>query len=208
MRIVFLSDTHCQLDKIEVPTGDILVHAGDFTGRGTEKEVQQFAERLVMLPHRHKFIVPGNHDFLFERDLPRAKELMSEVPGLHLLLDAGAEVDGIRIYASPWTPIFFDWAFMGDSEALRQKWEQIPNDVDVLITHGPPFGILDRCFDGTHAGCRELATAVRRIRPRLHVFGHIHEAYGDETHDGIRYLNVSTCDLRYRAVQAPVVVEV
>jgi hypothetical protein len=150
-------------------------------------------------------VIAGNHDFGFERTPHEARRLLD---GLLYLEDSEATVEGLRIWGSPWQPRFFDWAFNLDRGApLREKWDRIPPGIDVLITHGPPAGILDTTISGRKVGCADLLAAVRRVRPRLHVFGHIHEAYGQEESEGTRFVNASTCDLSYRAVNPAVVLD-
>src|SRR5690606_27797878 len=130
------------------------------------------------------------------------------VPGLTYLRDAGVEIDGVRFWGSPWQPEFFDWAFnLPRGEALAARWALVPEDTDVLITHGPPRGILDRTVTGTPVGCDDLRAALDRLAPRLHVFGHIHEAYGRVEGPRTTFVNASVCDVRYRAVNDPVVVD-
>jgi predicted phosphodiesterase len=218
VRIVCLSDTHNRHGAIRVPEGDVLVHAGDFTLRGSREEVGAFDAWLETLPHPHKLVVAGNHDWLFERNPGEARGLLAHA---RYLQDSGATLDGLRFWGSPWQPWFLDWAFnLQRGAPLREKWDLIPTGVDVLVTHGPPHGICDAVEkrparvvsgllgQGSHAGCEELLQAVRRVRPRLHVFGHIHEGYGRETRDGVEFVNASCCDVRYRPVNPPVVVDV
>lgn len=205
LRIVCLSDTHDRHDRLEVPDGDVLLHAGDFTGSGTEAQVAAFGAFLAGLPHREKVVIAGNHDFLFEREPERARELLGDVTYLQ---DAGADVAGLSVWGSPWQPWFFDWAFnLPRGAPLAERWALVPDGVDVLVTHGPAHGILDTTHGGQRVGCEELARARARIRPRLHVFGHIHESYGTHRDGGILSVNASNCDVRYRPVNAPVVVD-
>lgn len=205
MRLVCLSDTHCLHDRLTVPDGDVLLHAGDFSSRGKPHEIRAFDDWLATLPHPRKIVVAGNHDFLFQTDPPAARALLRHATYLE---DAEAEVDGLRIYGSPWQPWFFDWAFnLRRGPEIAAKWAAIPAGVDVLITHGPPAGILDRTARGEAVGCADLLRELDRVRPRLHLFGHIHEAYGRVEADGRVYVNASNCDLQYRPVQAPVVVD-
>jgi predicted phosphodiesterase len=205
LRLVCLSDTHNRHDHLRVPDGDVLLHAGDFTGRGTPREIAAFGAFLARLPHRSKVVIAGNHDFLFQDESERARELLGDVTYLE---DSPAEVAGLRVWGSPWQPWFHDWAFnLPRGAALAEKWALVPAAVDVLVTHGPPHGILDRTSDGRRVGCEELAAARARIRPRLHLFGHIHEAYGTHRADGILSVNACNCDLGYRPVNPPVVLD-
>jgi Icc-related predicted phosphoesterase len=207
MRIVCLSDTHLKTAGLAVPDGDLLLHAGDLTGRGSKDEVRAALRWLSGLPHRHKVVIAGNHDWLFQTDPAAARALLAETD-LVYLQDAEATVLGLRIWGSPWQPWFMDWAFNAERGAdIRQHWLKIPPGIDVLITHGPPAGILDRTIDGRDVGCADLLDIVRVVRPKLHVFGHIHEGAGRVERDGVVFVNASTCDVRYRPVQAPVVVE-
>lgn len=203
MRIVCISDTHSLHDRVALPDGDVLVHAGDLSRRGAEADVRAFDAWLARQPHRHKVVIAGNHDFCFER---RA-DARTWITAAHYLEDSGVELDGVRFWGSPWQPRFFDWAFNLDRGApLREKWALVPAGTDVLLTHGPPAGILDRCADGREVGCADLLAAVRQLRPRLHVFGHIHEAYG-RVDDGTIFVNACMCNLEYQPVQAPIVVD-
>lgn len=203
-RLVCLSDTHGLHAELAVPEGDVLVHAGDFTARGREREVVDFGQWLATLPHAHKVVVAGNHDFLFEREPERARELLGDVVYLQ---DSGAELAGLSFWGSPWQPWFHDWAFnLQRGPELAAVWARVPAGVDVLITHSPPMGVLDRTAWGRRVGCEALRAALPRIAPKLHVFGHIHEAHGVAEGPPLS-INACNCDLAYRAANAPVAVE-
>ncbi len=190
IRLVLISDTHGFHD-IDVPEGDVLIHAGDGCKRGTVDEAREWAEFLRRQPHRHKIVIAGNHDRCFEHDLGEARPLMH---GLDYLQDSGCERAGVRFWGSPWQPWFFDWSFnLQRGPALAAKWALIPDATDVLVTHGPPMGVLDRNLHGDPVGCEELRLAIRRVRPRVHVFGHIHEGYGTAVVDRTLFVNASTC---------------
>lgn len=202
MRLVLISDTHGQHERLEIPAGDVLIHAGDLTTHGQITELPAFNDFLRGLPHRHKFIVAGNHDFCFEEQPQACAELLSQAIYLQ---DEAVALDGVRFYGSPWQPRFFDWAFNLDRGApLCAKWDLIPPDTDVLITHGPPWGKGDLNSEGERVGCRDL-WVVQRVRPRLHIFGHIHEGYGLTQAASTTFANASNCDLRYRPVNPPLV---
>ncbi len=205
MRLVVLSDTHGLHDRMEVPDGDVLIHSGDMTNRGELHEVRAFDAFLARLDHRHKLVIAGNHDFCFERQPAAARELLRHAVYLE---DEAAEVEGVRFYGSPWQPWFYDWAFNLERGAeIRAKWALIPDDVEVLITHGPPLGHGDVTARGDAVGCADLLERIRQVRPRYHLFGHIHEAFGTSTDGTTTYVNASTCDLRYRPVNPPVVLD-
>lgn len=190
MRIVCVSDTHGKHKNTHVPDGDILVHAGDVTLDGSLEDAEEFNRWLGTLPHRHKVVICGNHDWCFENQPERARALITNAIYLE---DSGCEIEGLKFYGSPWTPLFCDWAFMLSPGAeMAAKWALIPSDVDVLITHGPPDGILDRNRTGACCGCRDLLYRVLEVKPRMHVFGHIHEAAGHTEIDGTRFVNAAT----------------
>jgi Icc-related predicted phosphoesterase len=199
VKLVLISDMHGQHGRLKVPDGDILVVAGDFTTQGSFTEIANFNGWLGGLPHKHKIVIAGNHDVMFEKDPGFARSLITNAIYLQ---DEGVEVMGLKFWGSPWTPFFCNWAFnLRTGEERRQKWERIPEGLDVLITHGPPAGILDRTYDGEHVGCSELLAKLASLEsePRLHVFGHIHEAAGRERHPGFRteFVNAGALDGRY-----------
>ena len=205
LRFVCLSDTHNLHDQIEVPDGDVLIHAGDFTGRGYEQEVASFGRFLSQLPHRDKVVIAGNHDFLFEKQPELALDLLG---GVTYLQDSGAEIAGLRLWGAPWQPWFKNWAFnLHRGDPIAAKWNMIPDDTDILITHGPAYGILDRTFDGSVVGCEDLGLAIERVQPLLHICGHIHEGHGLVEKDGVLFVNASICNIRYRPANAPIVLD-
>lgn len=204
MRLVLLSDTHMHHGALDVPAGDVLIHAGDSTKRGTLAQLGEFAAFIHAQPHAHKIVIAGNHDFGLQEDPALGAALF----GSAYLCDGEANVGGLRVWGSPWQPWFFDWAFnLPRGEALRERWALIPTGIDVLVTHGPPMGILDRTARGEAVGCEELMAAIARIRPRVHVFGHIHEAYGVHRRDDTLFVNASNCTLAYRPDNPAVVVD-
>jgi len=207
VRIVCISDTHTLHSQIPsaIPDGDVLIHAGDLTNMGDLKDVVDFNDWLQSLPHPYKIVIAGNHDFCFEQD---AKNAEARLTHCTYLLDSSVKIEGLVFYGSPWQPRFFDWAFNLDRGApLAAKWAEIPENTDVLITHGPPHCVFDRTSRGENTGCEDLLQRVRELKPRLHVFGHIHEAYGMREIDGIIFVNASICTLAYEPVNAPVVVD-
>jgi Icc-related predicted phosphoesterase len=189
VRIVCISDTHGRHRFSDVPDGDILVHTGDLTLHGSLEDVEEFNRWLGTLPHAHKLVIAGNHDFCFQQQPAEARARLTSATYLE---DSGCEIASLRFYGSPWTLTFFDWAFMLPEDELLAKWEQIPAPLDVLMTHGPPHGILDRTNRNEHAGSVTLLQRVQEVKPRLHVFGHIHEAAGRMESEGITFINAST----------------
>lgn len=204
MRVVVCSDTHKMHDQIDVPEGDLFIHAGDFLGFGTLDEVEDFNAFLLSLPHPHKVVIAGNHDWAFEKSPHEAQKLLT---GAIYLQDESVYINGLKIYGSPWQPEFFNWAFnLKRGDELKQKWDLIPSDTDILITHGPPFGIGD-AVGGNHVGCEELLKALDRIKPKYHIFGHIHEGYGIVKGTDTVFINASNCNALYDPVNPPIIFE-
>jgi Icc-related predicted phosphoesterase len=195
VRLVLLSDTHGRHDLVDIPAGDVLIHAGDFSHvTGGLDEISRFNEFLKALPHPRKIVVAGNHDWCFERQNAEARAVLTAATYLQ---DEAVVIGGWKFYGSPWQPTFLNWAFnLPRGEALRRKWALIPPDTDVLITHGPPHGIQDRTFFGMHVGCQDLRQRVEEIAPRVHVFGHIHEGRGRHETDRTTFINASTLQAR------------
>lgn len=208
-RIACISDTHLRhlFFPLQIPESDILIHAGDATLSGDFFEIRDFFEWFGALPHRIKIFVAGNHDWLFQRKPALARSLVPD--GVVYLQDDMVEVEGLKIYGSPWQPEFQGWAFnLPRGYRLREKWDMIPSGIDVLVTHGPPLSILDLNYSGDHVGCGDLYEAVKRVKPRLHVFGHIHVSYGVAKAGNTLFVNASTCDEAYRPSNKPIVVDI
>lgn len=189
MRIVCVSDTHNT--RPELPDGDILIHAGDLTVRGYRIEVYRQLGWLEIHRGRYReiIVVPGNHDIYFEEHWAAA-QADCDAAGIRLLHNSGMEVAGMQIYGSGHTPVYHDWAFMQDPPEIAQAWSRIPAGLDILITHGPPAGILDRSYRG-NIGCPALAEAIKRTRPKLHIFGHAHEGRGVISQGGTCFVNTA-----------------
>ena len=153
----------------------------------------------------YKIFIAGNHDFYFERTpFSEWQQLLSEE--MIYLQDSGTTLNGIKIWGSPVTPWFYNWAFNRHrGEAIRKHWEKIPADTDLLITHGPVYGFLDTVLNEQHAGCPDLLRTVLTIKPKVHVFGHIHESYGVIKRSGIKFVNASQVNEHYELVNKPVV---
>jgi Icc-related predicted phosphoesterase len=202
IKIIVISDTHGYHSRLAIPDGDILIHAGDMTEYGTHEEVEAFDEFLGRLPHRHKLVVAGNHEICLQDD-----------PGWMLfhnavyLEDEAITVEGIRFYGSPYQPWFHGMAFnLPRGPALKARWQRIPASTDILITHTPPFGQLDT-VDNQHVGCQDLLRRVREIKPRFHVFGHIHECYGQSGEEGVSFINACSWNPLLKKSNPPVVIE-
>jgi len=207
LKIIAISDTHGYHDQLLLPSGDVLIHAGDFSSRGSESEVKDFLHWFSEQNFKHKICIAGNHDFFFER--AEAERIESIIPkDVIYLNDSGITIDGVNIWGSPVTPWFFDWAFNRHRGAdIKKHWDLILHDTDILITHGPMHGVLDRTIHGMQVGCEVLKDAINIIKPKVHICGHIHEAYGQSTLQDTLFINASVLDVRYRLVNPPVVFE-
>lgn len=204
MKLVFISDTHTFHNKVDVPSGDVLIHSGDATGRGTAREIYEFGLWFGSFPHKHKIFVAGNHDLMFERDRTLAQNILSPDNSIIYLQDSVVKIGDLRFYGSPWQPRFGDWAFNLDrGAAIKKKWDLIPSGLDVLITHGPSMGILDQITpDGEHLGCEELILAVKNVKPKIHAFGHIHGGAGVAHSLDTLFVNAAICNERYEPVNS------
>lgn len=209
MKITFISDTHNRHDLVKIEPTDILIHSGDMTSHGSCLEVTRFLHWFSNQPADTKILVAGNHDWLFYAKPEEAQILLSEYPNVCYLQDSVVVTKGLRIYGSPWQPRFYNWAFNADEDELREHWEKIPENIDILITHGPPNMIRDVTYENINAGCPILLNEiVHRIKPKYHAFGHIHEGYGIEKVGDTTYINASTCDRKYKPTNAPLIIEI
>ncbi len=214
MRIVFVSDTHNRLDRVNVPDGDLLIHCGDFTMRTEAKtpaehlgQVKRFNDELGALPHPLKVAVAGNHDSPFETHNEEARALLTNAVYLQ---DELIELAGLRIYGSPWQPEYRKWAFNlpRGSDELAAIWKKIPDRVDILVTHGPPKGRLDRAPLWPTIGDELLLERVLQVRPRIHCFGHVHHSAGVLEQDGITFVNAATLNENYRPTDRVFVLDI
>ena len=201
LKCVAIADTHGMYRDIQIPDGDVLIHAGDITRQGRSHELYDFNDWLGEQPHQHKIVIAGNHDWCFESH-PNGSR--SAITNAIYLQDESVIINGIKFYGSPWQPWFLDWAFnLQRGEEIQEKWDLISNDVDVLITHGPAFGILDKVDRGS-VGCENLLSKIEEIKPKVHVCGHIHEGYGEITRKGIKFINASINTEHYKPINAPI----
>ncbi len=221
MRIVCISDLHGLHLKWyrnigAMPSGDVLVVSGDITISGRTEELQSFNDWASMLKRIYGYkaviVIAGNHDKCLSENSPRAiqRDFLKDCVYLQ---DQEYVLDGVKFYGSPWTPKYGSWWFMKADEELEETWAHIPHDVNVLITHGPPKGILDLALGNVHAGSLSLAREIYYMKSlKLHVFGHIHEAYGIQADKGyenkITKCNASAVTLSLNPVNKPLVVEI
>ena len=206
MKFVVISDTHGQHRSLKLPKGDVIIHAGDISKSGHPVEIEDFLDWFSKLKFKYKIFIAGNHDFFLEHAHPRVIEQMIPT-GVIYLNDSGAEINGIKFWGSPITPWFHNWAFNRErGEEIKKHWELIPDDTDVLITHGPPMGILDENSCSQCVGCMDLLVKVNQVKPKYHFFGHIHEGYGQDTKVETIYLNASVLNDRYQLAHEPMVI--
>lgn len=207
MQIVAISDTHGKHRDLKIPDGDILIHAGDVTRGGTKEKVIDFLKWFAEQKHTYKVFVAGNHDFYFEEtDSNKIRRLIPK--NIIYLNDSGVEINDLKFWGSPITPWFNNWAFNRNrGSEIKKHWDLIPNDTDVLITHGPPFGILDETVYGKRTGCEELLLRVYQVKPQYHIFGHIHEDYGSFAKGETTFVNASVLDDWYEMKNKPVILD-
>lgn len=211
-KLVLISDTHNKHNQVVIPEGDILVHSGDFSGVGKESEVSHFFKWLVKQSDNfeHVIFIAGNHEISFELKPAWLENMINKLPdNVHYLQDSEVVIDGMKFYGSPWQPMFYNWGFnLERGLPLAKKWALIPDDTDVLITHGPPKYMCDYMpWDLINVGCQDLLERIMVVKPKLNVFGHIHVGYGYKDYEGILFVNASTCNEAYEPVNKPIVVE-
>lgn len=216
MKAVFISDTHNFHNHIEVPDGDILIHTGDFTLTGTINECVDFRDWFQSQPHPYKIVIAGNHDRVIGQSDMLGFKLFTDS---YYLEKSSVEIEGLKFWGSPYTPGFngmrsgLTFYTNSDREA-KGIWRGMPRNADVILTHGPPFGILDEVekvneFDGKldmeNCGDGMLASKIIKYKPKYHAFGHIHEGYGIFIADyGTTFINSSVVDEAYNVVNRPI----
>lgn len=208
--IACISDTHGYHDEVVIPECDILIHSGDATGRGSLHEIDKFAKWFNEQPARYKVFVAGNHDFEFEKHKELAVKVLTYKTDIIYLEGEDVVIEGLKIWGGPWQPYFCNWAFNVHryTGELKEIWSRIPNDADIVVTHGPPYGVNDKAFRGGKCGCNDLLVALDRVQPMVHVSGHIHEGYGWNYFNNILCINASTCTLAYNPDNPAVVVKI
>lgn len=205
VRVVCMSDLHHKYKQLfEIPDGDILLIAGDLTLRGEGHELSAFNDWLGQQTHKHKVIIPGNHDLTFESNWEWAEAHVPEADAI--LNQTTYEAEGLKIYGEPRQPWFHDWAFNVARPDMKKVWDKVPEDTDIVLTHGPPWGVGDLCRNG-HVGCVHQREYIIKHEPRLVVCGHIHEGYGLYQLGKTLVANASTCNSKYQLVNPPIVVD-
>ena len=217
MKILTISDTHNQhefipLKYIDNTDGDIdmLIHAGDMSSTGSRAEITKFFDWFSLQPFKHKIVIAGNHDFFFEQAPEyEIESFLSNYPNVIYLNDSGIEIDGYKIWGSPVTPYFNNWAFNKVGDSIKKNWDLIPLDINILITHGPLYGYLDLVDYRYPKGCMYLLEKIKIMSNlKLHVFGHIHEGYGRiDLGNGLILINASVLDRSYIMKNLPLIIE-
>lgn len=223
MKQIYFSDTHRAHRALTLPKADFHIFTGDCTGRGSKSDVLDFLAWFSKQDSTYKIMIAGNHDFFFETHPNEVKEMMPD--NIIYLNDSGVEIEGIKFWGSPISPFFYNWAFNrfrctdedwitheDIANGIKKHWDLIPNDTDILLTHGPSYGVLDlldpkfrRRGEDPHVGCRDLKIALDRVKPKILAFGHIHETYGTETDsNGVYHINSSLMDKDYNFVNDPI----
>jgi len=208
MKITLISDTHNKHNQItnDLIGGDLLLHSGDISSMGTEMEIFEFCKWFDKLDnYKNKIFIAGNHDWGFQNNVDEIKKIVNHYD-INYLQDNTKTIkigkNKINIYGSPWQPEFYNWAFNlpRNGEELLNKWNQIPNNTDILLTHGPAWGILDDVQDrrGTHLGCELLSERIKFINPKIHICGHIHSGHGYYYDGFTHYFNASVLDEKYQ----------
>ena len=215
MKIVAISDTHAKHRELVIPDGDVLVHAGDVTWKGELSIVEDFANWLKDLPHKHKVIIFGNHELGFQYGPKREKAIeLIKNAGVTYLENDGATIEGVNFWGSPVQPWFHDWEWnYPRGPGIAAIWSKIPDDTNVLITHGPPAYIMDeapRDWSGfENVGCKDLLDRIGNLENlKAHIFGHIHAGYGTKQVGQCIFVNAASCTEAYSATNPPIVIEV
>jgi Icc-related predicted phosphoesterase len=208
MKIVCISDTHDLHHKVKYHDADMLLIAGDISSMGKEYQVVNFIKYIEKLNYKHKVMIAGNHDFVFENNDINGLLKFIEESGIIYLNDNSTTIENIKIYGSPISPWFHNWAFNRQrGDEIQKYWDMIPNNTDILLTHTPPYGILDINKQYENCGCKNLLQTVYEIKPKYHIFGHIHESYGQVCYDNIKFINASVLNEKYQYVNQPIVFE-
>jgi Icc-related predicted phosphoesterase len=222
LKIISISDTHTCHDEINIPAGDILIHSGDFSSIGREKEVIDFIDWFQKQSHKYKIFIAGNHDKCFDTKFNDSSFNLTKPNWLQDILnnlknntfyleDSLIEIEGINIYGSPWTPWFHGdyWAFNKHKSDITDIWNKIPKETDILITHGPPYGILDYIpSQRKRVGCDQLINRIRSSNIKLHFFGHIHESYGKFVdYENRTFVNSCILNEFYDVINKPIIID-
>lgn len=217
MKIVIISDVHGKWKKLVIPECDVLVSAGDYSFTGEKHMVEDFHKWMSAQPARHVVSVQGNHEKWVEKNEQEARDLVFKVaPRVRFVVEESFEIEGVKFHGSAITPWFYNWAWnVRRGPPIKAHWDKIPDNTQVLITHGPPDGILDIVYfpDGVtpkeRVGCMDLMDRILQLKDlKVHGFGHIHGSAGEHTFNGVKFINASICDEQYMPTNPVRVVEI
>jgi len=213
-KLVCISDHHTYHRQINLPAGDVLICAGDITSQGEISTILDFNEWLgEQTQFKHRIVVFGNHELEWSKK--SVNDIQSIFTNAHYLQDSAIVLDGIKYYGSPYSSWFYDWEYnlprwdqQNGYAGARAKWGAIPDDTNVLIVHGPAYGILDECPDGRKVGCPILLERINQLKElKVVQTGHIHHSRGQEIHNGVQFVNACICTEQYRAINKPITFE-
>ncbi|MDT0293427.1 metallophosphatase domain-containing protein [Mesonia ostreae] len=204
MKLVCIADTHTREKRLHIPFGNVLIHAGDFSETGTLRETKAFLTWFTSHNHHHKILVPGNHDFFLHKE--NLEKLTTYLKDVHLLINTSVIIEGYHFWGSPNTSLGKPWAFGLEPSEIEQHWKQIPRQANVIITHNPPYDILDHTKNH-RVGCPYLKKEVQEIQPKYHIFGHAHDNYGNIKLGKTTYINATSFDDKFTTPNEPVVLE-
>ncbi len=228
MKIAFFSDTHTlhkewylslsSETKNDFNSAELLIFTGDYSDVGSYKDTEAFLSWFNKRPNKHKIMIAGNHDFFFDTApskrimFPRTQfeidEMLSRFDSIHYLENNSVIIEGLKIWGSPISKWFYDWAFNRyEGSEIQQYWNMIPEDIDILLTHGPAYGIQDAVKVGEPLGEKDLLNAIQRVQPKIFACGHIHEGYGKQLVGETLHINSSSLDGQYGPVNDPVIID-
>lgn len=209
-KICAISDTHNKWNNLVIPECDLLISAGDYSFRGEKHIVKEFHTWLNKQPAKHIISVQGNHELWVEDNFLEAKQIALEAcPKVHFMDEGLVEIEGIKIWCSAITPEFCNWAWnVNRGDDIKKHWDRIPKDTQILVTHGPPYQILDYAPKCGNVGCEDLFTRVLELKDlKVHFFGHIHHSYGQKEFNSIKFFNVSNCNESYQSVNPVTIID-
>lgn len=197
MKLEIISDTHGKHELLTLKGADVLIHCGDFS-HGGRQEIMSFLTWLSKQEHEHKILIAGNHDTWLE-EMSKMEELKEDFRnfvfrtyGVIYLNEDSVTIDGIHFYGSPYSVQYYNWSFMESEEMLYERYKNIPDDTQVLLTHTPVKNILDKTSSDEHAGSEALKERITQLKAlQLHCCGHIHQSYGMESIDNVIYINAA-----------------
>lgn len=214
MRITVISDTHSKHRELKLPGGDLLIHSGDFSSMGYQHEIKNFCEWFSQQDYRDKIFIAGNHELGLQDHRKDSMTIINSYKNIDyleedlIIFNEEDYENSIKIFGTPWQLEFCNWAFnLKAGEELQEKLDNILTDIDILITHNPPYSILDSAgppINESFLGCPQLFKKVKEIKPKIHIFGHIHGGYGYKFYKGTHFINAASLDEYYNVKNDPI----